>query len=181
MSDTKKTFTEDDGTDPLTLTNLILAHDARQEGFNWISAANGGQRKSFHVIGMEGRQQASLVGDYNKNPSQGAHQQPVLEAGQEQQTQPQQGQDPGQNQQQQQQPVEANSQNPQIFSSEPQFNPCPAFLMGACRVDGRPCPYSYMDYKECGKFYLASSGDPELFEISPGREQSLEYQLGIKS
>lgn len=77
--------------------------------------------------------------------------------------------------------IEANAKDPNIVSTSPDYNVCPAFMMGVCRVDSKPCLFSSLDYKTCGKYYLASTGDPELFDISPGREQSPEYQFGVKS
>jgi hypothetical protein len=82
--------------------------------------------------------------------------------------------------------LERNNKDPQIVSSNPEFNMCPAFTggkeSGICRVSGRPCIYSNADYKNCGLYELAKSGDPNLtFQIPFGRENSLEYQKGIKS
>ena len=159
MSDTKKPFNEEDGTDPLTLHNLINAHDMRKEGFNWIKPQQGGQGKSVEQIYVDGIVDAGREGDFLTEPPKKEHvQEASSELGQE-----------------------ANNNNPEIRSTDPEFNPCPTFLQGICRIDGRPCAYSIVDYKECGKYYLALSGNPDLFELPLGRENSQEYQQGIKA
>jgi hypothetical protein len=192
MSDIKKPLPEDDGTDPLTLFNLITAHDARKVGFNWTHQT-GLRPKTAEDIFSETPAEVDKVGGFVLDPPTPS----LTEAAKKKKTvsnktklskkkpaepalAPEEAQSPG-NTEQPQGPVEANHLNPAIVSSDPQFNPCPAYLQNVCRVDGRPCPYSAMDYKECGKYYLASSGDPELFEITPGREASPEYQLGLKA
>ena len=78
-------------------------------------------------------------------------------------------------------PVEANQRDPNMVSTDPEFNPCPAYLMGICRVDGHPCQFSILDYRDCGKYFLASSGDPDLMEIPVGREQDPSYAQGRKA
>lgn len=75
---------------------------------------------------------------------------------------------------------EANKLNPQIMSTNPEVNVCPAYLLGYCRVSGNPCIFNNANYKTCGLYNQAVSTDPNLFEIYPGREQSQEYMLGIK-
>jgi len=181
MSDIKKPLPEDDGTDPLTLFNLITAHDARKTGFNWVHQQNT-RPKTAEDIFSETPAEVDKVGGFVKDPPPFIDS--LAEASKKKPTEkapaPAEAQSPG-NATQPQAPIEANHLNPAIVSSDPQFNPCPAYLQNVCRVDGRPCPYSAMDYKECGKYYLASSGDPELFEITPGREASPEYQLGLKA
>lgn len=149
---------EDDGLDPLTLANLINAHDMRKVGFNWVKRPQGGQGKSVNQIFDDGIEDAGREGEYTKESSENVVQEASADLGQE-----------------------TNNNNPEIRSTDPEFNPCPAFLEGICRVDGRPCAYSVVDYKECGKFYLATSGNPDLFEIPLGRENSQEYQQGIKA
>lgn len=160
MSDTKKPFHEDDGLDPLTMANLINAHDMRKEGFNWIKSPQGGQGKSVQQIFKDGIIDAGREGDFLTDP-------PKKEV---------QVQEASSNLDQ-----EANNTNPEIRSTDPAFNPCPTFLEGICRIDGRPCAYSIVDYKECGKYYLAQSGNPDLYELPLGRENSQEYQQGIKA
>lgn len=81
-------------------------------------------------------------------------------------------------QEQQIPPPETNQRDPNMMSTDPNFNPCPAYLMGVCRVDGRPCPFSILDYKECGKYFLASTGDPNLMDVPVGREQDPAYAQG---
>ena len=158
MADNKKPLGEDDGTDPLTLSNLINAHDARKEGFNWIKSQQGGQGKSVKQIFNDGLEDAGQEGAYLTD----APKEDVQEAS-------------GNLEQ------ETNNTNPEIRSSDPEFNPCPTFLEGICRIDGRVCAYSIVDYKEWGKYYLALSGNPVLFELPLGREDTQEYQQGIKA
>jgi hypothetical protein len=207
MSDIKKSLPEGDGTDPLTLTNLILAHDARTWGYNWVHQ-QAKRSKTAEEIFDEAPAEVDKVGGFVLDPPASSPvkieeakkkmKKNISKKSRLKKTAPAPPADspphalsaaadmggtpfspvtpahPGE-------PVEANHLNPAIVSSDPQFNPCPAYLNNVCRVDGRPCPYSAIDYKECGKYYLASSGDPELFEIMPGRETSPEYQLGLKA
>lgn len=184
MSDIKKPLPEDDGTDPLTLFNLITAHDARKTGFNWVHNQEG-RPKTAEDIFSETPAEVDKVGGFVKDPppfidSLAEAKKVTKKKPAESAPAPGESQSPG-NAEQPQAPIEANHLNPAIVSSDPQFNLCPAYLQNVCRVDGRPCPYSSMDFKECGKYYLASSGDDQLFEIPLGRESSVEYQLGLKS
>jgi hypothetical protein len=162
-----KNIKEDDGTDPLTLMNLILAKDAKNMGYDWDSKADNNKSEEDVFTDALARQG---VQDYERDEEPIMVTQATEDVQQDQQAQ-----------QQQQVPMEQNNKDPNVMSTDPMFNPCPAFLQGICRVDGRPCAYSAMDYKECGKYFLASSGDPQLFEVPPGREQSQEYIQGIKS
>jgi hypothetical protein len=177
MSD-EKPLPEDDGTDPLSLSNLILNKDMRKTGFNWTHYGPSRPKSAEETLVTEPIANASVtpgvfvqeeVAEAMVAP-QSAATAPVASqsAANTGGAAPTMG-------------IEANNLNPAIVSSDPKFNPCPAYLQSMCRIDGRPCPYSVIDYKECGKYYLAGSGDPELFEISPGREQSPEYQQGIKA
>lgn len=179
MSDEKKPIPESDGTDPLSLVNLILNKDARKSGYDWTHYGPGRAKSQEETLAIEPPQEAFVTpGVYEKD----APPAPVAEA----MVAPGTAATPPVSAQSSisgMAPVgiEANNLNPAIVSSDPKFNPCPAYLQSMCRVDGRPCPYSAIDYKECGKYFLAVSGDPELFEISPGREQSQEYQTGTKA
>ena len=174
MSDEKK-LPESDGTDPLTLVNLILNKDARDQGWDWVHSRRGGAAKSQEdLLATEPPKEAFItVGEYELDP-------PDVKVKTEAMEQPQSAaapsmtntNPPG---------IESNNLNTEVVSSDPKFNVCPAYLESLCRIDGRPCPYSNLDYKECGKYYLAGSGDPSLFEIPPGRETSQEYMVGIKS
>jgi hypothetical protein len=169
----KKPVPESDQTDPLTLTNLILNKDAKDHGFDWVRQRPGGPAKNQEdLLQNEPPEKAFItVGEYEVDP-------PVVQTKTEAMEQPNSAANsmtnttaPG---------IEANNLDPTIVSTDPKFNVCPAYLQSMCRIDGRPCPYSNLDYKECGKYYLAGSGDPQLFEIPPGRETSVEYEKGIK-
>lgn len=161
MSDIKDPLPEGEAVDPLTLTQLILNHDAKNVGYNWVHQKKGRPDSAEEIFAEPPKEAFVTVGEYETDPP-APKKEGVTEA----------VSDGG---------VETNNLNPAVMSSDPKFNPCPAFLEDICRVDGRPCPYSAVDFKQCGKYYLASSGDPELFEISPGRENSQEYQQGIKA
>ena len=177
MTDEKKPLPETDATDPLTLTNLILNKDAKKQGFDWVHYGPGHAKSQEDTLQNEPPKEAFVtVGEYELDP-------PVVQVTTETTEAMEQPQSAAGPADMNGTPlrIEANNLNPSIVSSDPKFNVCPAYLQSMCRIDGRPCPYSNMDYKECGKYYLAGSGDPELFEISPGREQSQEYQMGIKS
>jgi hypothetical protein len=179
MTDEKKPLPEAD-VDPLTLVNLILNHDARKQGLDWVHYGPGRSKSQEEVFTIEPPKIAFVTpGVFIKDdpvPVAEAMAAPSSAA-----TSPTSSQQAGAGNATPSIGVEANNLNPTIKSSDPKFNPCPAYLQSMCRIDGRPCPYSAIDYKECGKYYLAGSGDPELFEISPGREQSQEYQIGIKA
>lgn len=209
MSEIKKPLPEGDGTDPLTLSNLIMAHDARKWGYNWVHQQDK-RSKTAEEIFDEAPLEVDKVGGFvldpplsspakieeakkkmkkkiskksnlkkkkTSSPAPAADSPPHMPS-----AAADMGGTPfspaaglaGE-------PVEANSLDPSIVSSDPQFNACPAYLNNVCRVDGRPCCFSNFDYKTCGKLYLAMSGDPSLFEVSPGRETSPEYQLGLKA
>ena len=169
MSDEKK-IPESDQTDPLTLTNLILNKDAKKQGYDWVHYGPGRAKSQEDLLQNEPPKEAFVtVGEYELSPptvQTEAMTQPNSAASAMTNTAP-----PG---------IETNNLDQTIMSSDPKFNVCPAYLQSMCRIDGRPCPYSNLDYKECGKYYLAGSGDPSLFEISPGRESSQEYEKGIK-
>lgn len=177
MSDEIKKLPEDDGTDPLSLSNLILNKDMRKTGFNWTHYGPSRPKSAEETLVTEPIANASVTpGVFVQEAVAEAMVAPASAA-----TSPTSTQQAGAGNATPAAGLEANNLNPAIMSSDPKFNPCPAYLQSMCRIDGRPCPYSAIDYKECGKYYLAGSGDPELFEISPGREQSPEYQQGIKA
>lgn len=172
MSDEKKPVPESDQTDPLTLTNLILNKDARKQGYDWVHYGPGRSKSQEDLLQNEPPKEAFVtVGEYEIDP-------PVVQVKTEAMEQPASAASSMTNTQ----PlgIEANNLDQSVVSTDPKFNVCPAYLQSMCRIDGRPCPYSNIDYKECGKYYLAGSGDPQLFEIPPGREQSQEYAQGVK-
>lgn len=153
---------EGDATDPLTLTNMILDKDLRKQGFNHVHQQRD-RAKSAQEIFAEAPEKVDQEGEFEKDKPIRIKELPVKEdidvlSGNE-----------------------TNTNDKTLMSSDPKFNMCPAYLEGICRVDGRPCPYSNIDFKECGKVFLAQSGDPQLFEIPPGRETEDEYKAGIKS
>jgi len=146
-----KNLKEDDGTDPLTLTNTILAHNMKKTGFDWVKQVS--RQTTVDRIFYDAKKEADNEGEYK-----------LEEAVREQQPMP----------------VETNDKDPNIQSTDPQFNSCPAYLNGVCRVNGKPCVYSNADYKECGVYNLAKTGMPVLFEIPFGKENDMAYIKGIK-
>jgi len=154
---------ENDGVDPLTLSNMILNKDMEGYGMNWINASQQPtERRKTNPIQLTADYVPNIPKtDYTLDPSM-----EVMKTLKEDAVQ---------------QPVEANTKNPNVMSTNPDYNPCPAFLLGICRVDSKPCLFSALDYKTCGKYYLASTGDPEMFDVNPGREQAPEYQFGIRA
>lgn len=155
---------DEEAVDPLTLSNLILNKDMEGFGMNWIAVSQQPLER-FKTTPQQ------LTADYIPNMEKTEY---TLDPSMEVMKTIKEEEAP-------QPSFEANTKNPNVMSSNPDFNPCPAFMLGICRVDSKPCLYSAMDYKSCGKYYLASTGDPELFDVNPGREQSLEYQSGIKA
>lgn len=169
---------EDDGTDPLSLFNMIMNKDMEGYGSNWISRdlqpkrrrkTNPKQVLADAPINID-KTEFTLdpdmeVFDNEEDKKKKKKKKKVEEA--DQTGEPIE--------------IETNAKDPNVVSSSPDYNVCPAFMMGVCRIDSKPCLFSSLDYKTCGKYYLASTGDPELFDISPGREQSPEYQFGVKS
>jgi hypothetical protein len=171
MTDEKKPVPESDQTDPLTLTNLILNKDARKSGYDWVHYGPGRSKSQEDLLQNEPPKEAFItVGEYEIDP-------PVVTVTTEAMEEPNSAasaitkSDPN---------IITNNLDVTVVSSDPKFNECPAYVQSICRVDGRPCPFSNIDCRECGKFYLATSGDPALFELPPGREQSQEYAQGIK-
>ena len=159
--------------DPLSLTNLLLRHDYRIGGSgigwakNWVKddrsvTANQIMQYSARLFGTT---DDIILEDQPPTPTPTGTPDRVASA-----EQPQGQVD--------QQIPERNQINPEMFSTDPEYNPCPAFMSNICRVDGRPCLFTIQDFTECGKRNLAKSADPELMEIPPGREQSFEYQKG---
>ena len=192
---------DEEDIDPLTLVNLILGKDARKEGFNWTSFVRGHKypqeiffkdAKANQELGafiteavkkkkkqMKKKSKRMLQSKRKplkrkKQAAKPASAQPQA-PGEQERSAPEQEQTP-----QQAPPLETNGRDPNVVSSDPAFNPCPAYMQGVCRVDGRPCVYSIVDYRECGKYSLATTGDSQLFEIPPGREGAPEYIQGIK-
>lgn len=154
-----KEVAEGDATDPLTLTNLILNKDAKKVGFDWVSQQEN-RPKSAGEIFAEAPTKVDKEGEFEQDKPVRVKKLGEAEAPLN---------------------VETNNNDKTVMSSDPKFNMCPAYLGGICRVTGNPCAYSNLDYKECGITFLAISGDPMLFQIPPGREDSEEYAQGIKS
>jgi hypothetical protein len=214
MTDEKKPLPEDDGTDPLSLSNLILNKDMRKTGFNWTHYGPGRPKSAEETLVTEpianasvtpgvfikeakGKEHVHVFEDdkgtlsYYKNDGANCPYcrpgcpdcvvQEAMVAPASAATSPTSAQQAGAGMATPSMGVEANNLDPTVVSSDPKFNACPAYLQSMCRIDGRPCPFSNIDKTECGKYYLAGSGDPQLFEIPPGREDSQEYQQGIKA
>lgn len=170
---------EDDGTDALTLTNLILNKDMRHLGFNWGNPIK--QVEPKQVLNVAGKQlPTTFMHEAEQQPQQ---QQEVptnvlgmpIPADGKIQTTTGQIID-----------LERNKKDPNIISSFPEVNNCPAFYMKdptsapICRVTNRVCIYMNNDYKSCGIYNLASAGDPSSWELPYGREQQYSYITGLK-
>lgn len=65
-----------------------------------------------------------------------------------------------------------------IKSTDPGFNPCPAYIDGFCRVDGRVCLYNKETFRDCPKYSAALSMEPKNLVIPPGTEDDEEYGRG---
>lgn len=156
---------EDISVDPISLTNLISDKSMINTGFNW-SAGSKHDVKIKDVFYMAPGLSFKL-GDFIREQLDEAEQAA-------------QAQTPH---------VETNSRDQRIVSSNPEFNACPAFLNGICRVNGRPCNWSNfdkegnmtMDYNKCSIYPLASGGDPALFTVELGAEANQYYALGMKA
>src|SRR3974390_3228988 len=153
---------EDDGSEPLTITNFILAHDARKWGYDWTNYVD--HEKPIKAIFTDAQDDAFDEDEYvldeakkkkkkvkkvkkSKKRKKKASRKTSPVASQEEQ--------PVSRLELERQPnVETNSEDPNVFSSNPEINRCPAFINGICRVDGRPCPFDNMDYRDCGKYRL---------------------------
>lgn len=182
-------LSEGDGADPLTLINLILNKDLRHMGYNWGQPFN--QTNPQQVLNLAGKVPPPVYikeakGKNEKTEKDGGEGQSAVP----QQEQPQSGQA--------QQPmqvqtttgeiidVEQNKVNPQVISSLPAFNNCPAFFMKdmqsapICRVTNRVCIYLNTDYKQCGIYNTASTSDPNTFELPLGKENTYAYLMGLK-
>ena len=156
---------EDITLDPISLTNMISDKSMINTGFNW-SAGSKRNVKIKDVFYMAPGLSFKM-GDFIREQLDEAEQKA-------------QAQVP---------PVETNSREPRITSTNPEFNACPAFLNGVCRVNGRPCNWSNfdkegnmtMDYNKCSIYPLASGGNPALFTVELGAEANQYYALGQKA
>jgi hypothetical protein len=154
----------EDTDNPIQMSNLILDKDMRQQGNNWVEGSP--RTTTIKKIFAIAPQLSFMVGDYIRENLEEAEKKTQEEA-----------------------PPETNTRDPRIFSSNPQFNGCPGYLNGVCRVNGRPCTWSNFnkngepvnEYTMCGVYHLAQSGDPALFTIEPGMENSQWYALGNKA
>lgn len=162
LSSLDKGVVEDEGVDPLTLFNLTQGLDARSMGFNWINQTSRTQKKSVDDIFDDANDKLLVNTEFDQDPKSNVQE---AVSGTQLNTPK----------------LEVNAINPQVMSNEPKFNMCPAYISGSCRIDGKVCAFSNLDYKECGKYTLSTNTDPELWEINPGRENSLEYVKGIKA
>lgn len=161
----KSILKEEDNTDVHTLCNIILDKDLRQSGVNW----SAGSHRDVKVKDI-----------YSKAPGLSFKLGDFIREQLDEAEQAAQAQTPS---------IESNSRDPRIVSTNPDFNACPAFLNGVCRVNGRPCTWSNfdkdgnmtMDYNKCSVYPLASGGDPSLFTIEFGAEANQYYALGQKA
>lgn len=164
---------EDISVDPNTLTNLILNKNMVKTGFNWVEQVkNNIDVEDIYKLAPI---LAFSCGDFIRETLYEVKKSDKKEKEEERKA-PEEAKKEAVTPQ-----PEANQRDPNMFSSDPNFNACPAYLMGICRVDGSPCPFSNLDYRECGKYFLASSGDPNLMEIPVGREQDPSYAMGRKA
>lgn len=177
---------EDDGTDCLTLTNLILHRDIRHGGFNWGRPfAQKTPQQALHVAGEQAPttfiHEAKQKSEGSKKAPEDNQQGPVDVLGQPMPPDGKIQTDSGEVLD-----LETNKMNPNIMSSLPQMNNCPAFFMKdmqsapTCRVTNRVCIYLNPEYKNCGVYNLASTSDPSLWELPLGKEQSYSYIMGQK-
>jgi hypothetical protein len=162
-----KDIGEDITMDPTTLLNIIQDGSMVDSGFNWI---NGSKRNVTTKKIFDAAPKLSfMIGDF------------IRETLDEAEADTQSQYDAA--------VPEANSRDPRIMSTDPQFNACPAFLNTVCRVNGRPCTWSNFnkegnqvaEYKQCSIYHLASGGDPQLFSIEVGSENSEYYAMGNRS
>jgi hypothetical protein len=163
---------EDISIDPNTLTNMILNKSMIKSGYNWVEQVknNVDQEDIYKMAPVL----ANSMGDFIRETLQEAEKDKKDKDKEDKGSKDKKEQKP-------QQPVESNQRDPNMISSDPEFNPCPTYLFGICRIDGRPCPFSILDYKDCGKYFLAGSSDPDLMEIPVGREQDPSYAQGRKA
>ena len=180
----KNQLKEHDPVDPYTLTNLILNHNMKTTGYDWTTQA--GKKIDVETIFANAPKEVDRMGGFKLDEAtkirKKSKSKPRKKTTQKAMAQQEPAQtDPQQEQPQTSQPeIEVNANDPNIQSSNPEFNLCPAYLNGICRVNGKPCVYSNLDYKDCGIYTLAKSGIPALFEISPGKENDMSYIYGIK-
>jgi len=156
---------EDITVDPISLSRMLMNNNMTDQGYDW-SAGSKKDVKIKDVFYMAPGLSFKL-GDFIREQLDEAEQKA-------------QAQTP---------PVETNSREPRITSTNPEFNACPTFLNGVCRVNGRPCNWSNfdkegnmtMDYNKCSIYPLASGGDPALFTVELGAEANQYYALGQKA
>ena len=175
---------EDSDIDPLTLMNIIQHRDMRHSGYNWGKPfAQTTPQKVLHVSGeqppttfvQEAAEQEKQPAEKTAGEHEKAINQPPPKDGKVQTLAGEVIE------------FEANKKDPNVFSSFPQINNCPAYFMKDiqsapnCRVTGRVCIYMNPEYKNCPLYnQYASSSDPTLWEISPGKEQTYSYIMGQK-
>lgn len=63
-------------------------------------------------------------------------------------------------------------------STDKKFNPCPAYLDGFCRVDGRACLYSIDTYQDCPKYTNALKMPNTQLAIPKGTEDDPYFGRG---
>lgn len=162
-----KDVQEDITVDPTSLMNIIQDGSMINTGFNWI---NGSKRNVTPVKVYAAAPKLSfMLGDFIRESLEEADKQAKSQYDAV--------------------VPEANSRDPRITSTHPDFNNCPAFLNTVCRIDGRPCMWSNFnktgensaEYKQCSKYNLATGGDPDLYTIEVGMENSERYALGTRS
>jgi len=158
LSNLEKPVEEDDGTDFLTLYNLVQGKDAANQAFDWVSLAPMNPRKSVEDVFNTANEKLFVDASFDQD-----NKPDVSEAVTKQ-------------------PIEVNAVDPNVFSSHPEINICSAYFgEGSCRITSRPCAYITADHKECALWPLASTSDPQLWDVPPNHENDLSYIKGIRS
>lgn len=175
---------EADNTDPLTLVNLIIRKDARHQGYNWGSPINQVTPEQILQTPMPMQGPGSFVTEAIKEVNDELKKKVSTTGAVQEDSQTPEAQVQTTTGEMIQ--VEFNKHDPNAHSSLPQVNNCPAFFMKdqqsspICRVTNRVCIYMNSDYKNCGIYNTASTGDPGTWELPPGKENTYAYLMGLK-
>ena len=186
---------EEDSSDILSLFNLIVRKDARNQGYDFVPPYKTTSMKQILQTPMPMQGPGTFVTEALEEVAlEEAQSKKKVDRGQDAQA-PQNGSQANPDVSQQGNPpnaqvqtttgeiidVEFNKNDPNAHSSLPEVNNCPAFFMKdmqsapICRVTNRVCIYMNSDYKNCGVYNTASTGDPNTFELPPGKEGTYAY------
>lgn len=177
-----KKVEEDNSLDPITMINFILNKSMENQAFSWASP-NGNQEPMKDVYD-DAPNHLDNQGSYDKvGVNEDAT--PLMDAeftstgsivNMPAQVTPASGDI---NQTNSSGKAECNQIDKSVVSSDPKQNDCPAYFgAGNCKIDGRPCCFTSFDKKECSKYQLAKSLDPQTWQVPPGREIEDEYIRG---